>query len=85
MQWTVALSSRAQKDLRRLPARDRNRVAAALEAMRTDPLSGDVVKLKGQAAFRRRVGEYRILFDIEFRSRTARVFAVLRRSTTTYR
>lgn len=85
MQWSVVLTGRAQKDLKRLPARERTRVVAAFDAMRVDPVSGDVVKLKGQGAFRRRVGNYRILFDIEFPSRTVRVFAVLRRTTTTYR
>jgi hypothetical protein len=40
---------------------------AALSAMQTDPLSGDVVKLAGQDAFRRRVSNYRIIFRIEFK------------------
>ena len=53
--------------------------------MRADPLSGDVAKLTGQNAFRRRVGNYRIICDIEFRTQTVRVFAILRRTSTTYR
>lgn len=53
--------------------------------MHEDPLFGDVVKLKGQNAFRRRVGDYRILFDLDYRTRSVCVFAVMRRTTTTYR
>lgn len=85
MPWTVELGTRARKELKRLPALHRARIGAALDEMRRDPLSGDVAKLKGQNAFRRRVGNYRIVLDIAFKPQVVRVFAVLRRTTTTYR
>jgi len=53
--------------------------------MRADPLAGDVVKLKGQAAFRRRVGNYRIIFSIDFETLAVAVADIQRRTTTTYR
>ena len=53
--------------------------------MRDDPLSGNVVKLKGTGAFRRRVGDYRIIFSIDFKRLTVDVLDILRRTTTTYR
>ncbi|MBI3710525.1 MAG: hypothetical protein HY246_23010 [Proteobacteria bacterium] len=53
--------------------------------MHADPLTGDIVKLKGTGAFRRRVGEFRIIFDIDFAARGVRVLDILRRTTTTYR
>jgi mRNA-degrading endonuclease RelE of RelBE toxin-antitoxin system len=58
---------------------------AALDAMRSDPLAGDVVKLAGQDAFRRRVGNYRIIFGIDFKAFAVGVLDVQRRTTTTYR
>ena len=79
MPWAVALADRAQKSRKGLPSGDRRRVDAALEAMQTDPLSGDVVKLKGTDAFRWRVGSYRIMFDINFKTRLVRVFDIVRR------
>ena len=85
MSWTVLAAPRARKNLERAPVRDRRRIEAALAAMRADPLSGDVVKLKGMDAFRRRVGDWRIVFDIDFAARAVRVFDVLRRTSTTYR
>ena len=85
MQWTVALSERAQKSRKGLPSGDERRIAAALAAMLADPLSGDVIKLRGTDAFRRRVGNYRIIFDIDFKARSVRVFDILRRTSTTYR
>jgi mRNA-degrading endonuclease RelE of RelBE toxin-antitoxin system len=58
---------------------------AALDAMRSDPLAGDVVKLAGQDAFRRRVGNYRIIFAIDFRALAVGILDIQRRTTTTYR
>lgn len=58
---------------------------AALDAMRADPLSGDVVKLAGHDVFRRRVGNYRIIFSIDFKAVAVGVLDIQRRTTTTYR
>src|SRR6266704_3054124 len=62
MSWAIAVSNRARKSLKRVPAADQARIMAALSVMQSDPLSGDVVKLASQDAFRRRVGNYRIIF-----------------------
>jgi mRNA interferase RelE/StbE len=85
MIWAVAVSNRAQGNLKRVPVADRERILAALDAMRTNPLSGDVVKLAGQDAFRRRVGHYRIVFRIDFRALAVGIVDIARRTTTTYR
>jgi len=53
--------------------------------MKANPVFGDVVKLKGTDAFRRRVGDYRIIFTIDFEGRRVRLVDILRRTTTTYR
>jgi len=58
---------------------------AALDAMQSDPLSGDVVKFAGQDAFRRPVGNYRIIFRIDFKAFAVGVLDIQRRTTTTYR
>jgi hypothetical protein len=70
MAWLVALSSRAERNLKRIPAADGLRLLSVIEQMRVDPLSGDVVKLKGQEAFRRCVGSYRHHF-LDSLSRTS--------------
>ena len=58
---------------------------AALSAMQADPLSGNLVKLAGQDAFRRRVGDYRIIFRIDFKALVVAIMDIQRRTTTTYR
>jgi mRNA-degrading endonuclease RelE of RelBE toxin-antitoxin system len=54
--------------------------------MEQDPFSGDVIPLTNErSAFRRRVGDWRIFFDV-YRERTlVEVTDIERRSSTTYR
>ena len=84
MGWVVALSNRAEKNLRRVPAADRGRILSAIDEMRVDPLKGDVVKLKGRGAFRRRIGSCRIIFSIDFQALAVGIADVQRRTSTTY-
>jgi len=53
--------------------------------MAADPFGGDIQRLAkhDRYSFRRRVGDYRILFNVDTVAR--RVRAVERRTTTTYR
>ena len=68
--WSVLVSKRAR----------------ALRSMEIDPFAGDVERLRNQpSAFRRRVGDWRIFFDVEPDKRLVEVTAIERRTTTTYR
>ncbi len=85
MPWNVLLAKSAEKQLSKLPARDAERVIAALRQMRDDPFGGDIVYLKGeQGALRRRVGNWRIIFELDTKSHTVFIIAILRRTSTTY-
>jgi hypothetical protein len=55
--------------------------------MRVDPFAGDLERLTkhDRYSFRRRVGNYRILFNVDTVARRVRVGAVERRTTTTYK
>jgi mRNA interferase RelE/StbE len=84
MKWEVVVEKRAAKRLQRFPESDRKRIATALVEMEDGPFSGDIVKLKGTAGFRRRVGAYRILFDLNLEARRVEVTDIARRTSTTY-
>ena len=85
MTWTVIVAKAAQKELAKFPAKDRKKIAAALQAMASDPFSGDIRKLEGsENRWRRRVGSYRIFFSVETAARTVAVSAIARRTSTTY-
>ena len=86
MVWNLQLAGPAQKDFRKLPQKDKARIKAVLVGMTEDPFSGDIVRLKGeQTAWRRRVGNYRIVYDLYFEERLIVVAGILRRTAVTYR
>jgi len=85
MAWNLQITGPAQKEFQKLPARDRARVKDALLAMQQDPFSGAIKRLKGQAAaWRRRVGNYRIVYDLHVEEHRIVVAGILRRTSTTY-
>jgi mRNA-degrading endonuclease RelE of RelBE toxin-antitoxin system len=54
--------------------------------MEYDPFAGDVIPLKNeQTSFRRRVGDWRIFFDVDSQNHVVDVPDIKRRTTTTYR
>lgn len=84
MEWTVVLAGPAKKALNRIPTVDRTRILAALGEMQQNPFQGDIRKLQGLPGFRRRVGNWRILFEIVPDRRHVAVAAIERRTSTTY-
>ena len=65
MNYTVGLKPRASKDLRRIQKQNASRIADALERL-ADDLSGDVKRLTNfTPEYRLRVGQYRVLFEVE--------------------
>jgi mRNA-degrading endonuclease RelE of RelBE toxin-antitoxin system len=84
MEWTVALAAPAQKSLKRVPTGDRTRILAALGEMQQDPFQGDIRKLQGLSGFRRRVGNWRVFFEIVPERKHVVVTAIERRTSTTY-
>jgi mRNA-degrading endonuclease RelE of RelBE toxin-antitoxin system len=84
--WAVVVDKAAQKPLDRLPADDFGHVDAASESMSVDPFSGDLEHLKNDRyGYRRRVGNYHVLFDVDKPARRVRIGGVARRTSTTYR
>ena len=69
MNYTVDLKPRAIKDLKHLQKQDASRIADALERLRSG-LTGDVKKLTNfTPEYRLRVGQFRVLFEIENETR----------------
>ena len=84
--WQVITAHRAQKLLARAARPDRERLLRAITEMATDPFTGDVLPLKGQQdSFRRRIGDWRIFFDVDRQLKRVDVTDIQRRTTTTYK
>ena len=60
----VVLEKQAAKYLESLNTVMKYRINEALKDLAKEPPSGDILKLQGKDGFRRRVGDYRIVFDI---------------------
>jgi len=60
----VILEKKAAKYLESLNTVMKNRINHALRDLAKEPPSGDIIKLQGRDGYRRRVGDYRIIFDI---------------------
>jgi mRNA interferase RelE/StbE len=66
MPYTVLLRPAAERDRGSLPPDLRRRINEALVALEEDPRPSDTVKLSGhQNRWRIRVGDYRILYEVD--------------------
>lgn len=75
--WRVAFTREAEKTVDALAAPLRQRLLRALARLAEDPLAAPGVKrLSGRDEFRLRVGDYRILYDLEQDVLTVRVLHV---------
>ena len=67
MRYRVILPKSVQKELDRLPDDVVRRILARLAELETNPRPPDVKKLKGRSAWRIRVGDYRVIYEIHDR------------------
>lgn len=88
MNWVCEFTEDAEQDLRRLPKSIQKRVARVLTLMASDPFQGNVKALKGEewkGVFRRRIGDYRLLFTADGTKKIVFIQQVSLRSEKTYR
>ena len=76
MPYSVSILRRAQKELADLPLHEYPRVASALRALADDPRPHRCAKLTARDGWRIRVGNYRVLFDVDDSRRTVTVVHV---------
>lgn len=67
MRYRVILSRSVQRELDRLPDDVTKRILSRLAGLETNPRPADVKKLKGRDAWRIRVGDYRVIYEIHDR------------------
>lgn len=85
MNWHVEVASSVPKILKRIPRKDAERIEVAIETFSEDPFVGDIIKLGGEEnSWRRRVGSYRIFFEVFHDERTVLIQDIRRRGSKTY-
>ncbi|MDP3661445.1 MAG: type II toxin-antitoxin system RelE/ParE family toxin [bacterium] len=84
--WSVEVRSKVRKALGKIPAQNAGAVIAVIQELQTDPFSGDIEKLKGKNnAWRRRIGPFRIFYEIYQQTHSVFVYRVERRGSHTYK
>ena len=85
MIWKIRVAKTAEKQLRRIPKKDIDRIIDAVDNMEADPFSGDIIKLGGEDhVWRRRIGNYRIKYKILMNERIVDIYDIDRRTSSTY-
>lgn len=77
--WLVEFERRADKDLERLDAPVRQRVITAIERLASDPNSAALRKLTGRTESRLRVGDWRVIVELDIAQRTIVIVRILLR------
>ncbi len=63
--YEVKIARRAVKSLARLPRREQQRIRAAIDLLADEPRPPGCVALKGEdRAYRVRIGDYRIVYEV---------------------
>ncbi len=66
MRYEIIIKPAAEKNLDKIPRSARRRIADALEELRNGPRPSGVVKLAGaENLWRIRIGDYRVVYEID--------------------
>lgn len=61
----MQIAKRAAKALRAIDPRQRRRIETAIAALADDPRPSGAKRLQGVDAYRIRIGDYRVVYDVE--------------------
>jgi len=81
VRYVVLLESRAEKELKSLPQGVLKRVDIKLQALSLNPRPRGVTKLKGKESegWRLRIGDYRLLYQIDDKDNVVRIYRIKHR------
>lgn len=76
MSYTVLILRRAQKEVAKLPNEAYERVRDSINALAQEPRPPGCLKLTGREGWRIRVGQYRVIYEVDDTQRIVTVFHV---------
>jgi len=81
VRYVVLLESHAEKELKSLPKEVLKRVDIKLQALSLNPRPRGVAKLKGKESegWRLRIGDYRLLYQIDDKENVVRIYRIKHR------
>jgi len=75
MKWRIVFARTAEKELAKLSSEIQLRLGRAIRLLEEDPIPASSKRLKGQEAFRLRVGDYRVLYLLDHSSHSLTIVA----------
>ena len=83
--WVLQVDPAVYKFLNKIPRYDAERIFVTIESLPNNPFLGDVQKMKGEKdAWRKRIGAFRIFYELISAEKLIRVFHLERRTSKTY-
>ena len=83
--WDIRTNNNIYKILKSFPKKDSEKIVSIIESLSQNPFFGDIQKMaEEENIWRRRVGNYRIFYEIKSDERMVYVFNLKRRSSKTY-
>jgi mRNA interferase RelE/StbE len=78
--WSLVITPRAEKDLKRLTPHDQARIRSAIDSLTAGPGHGDLKRLQGSTdEWRLRVGDWRVRFHCDLAAHSVVILRVLPR------
>lgn len=85
MNWELRLRTRVRKTLARFPKKDQRQILIVFKELSVNPYAGDIEKIEGENnVWRRRVGAYRIFYEVFPKEKFIYIFRIRRRGSKTY-
>ncbi len=79
MSYQVHLKRSAEKELEQLPAKLHDKIVQRLLELQENPFPKNIKKLQGRDGFRIRVGDYRILYQLDEITKTIEIISIAHR------
>jgi mRNA interferase RelE/StbE len=76
MSYRILILRRAQKELAQVPGGSYEHARDAIRALATDPRPSGCLKLTGREGWRIRVGDYRVIYEIDDHAQVVTVLHV---------
>ena len=85
MHWDLIVDGSVKKALKRIPRSDAKRLHITIQEFAVNPFTGDIEKMESEKdTWRRRVGAYRIIYEIYKDRHIVHVSDIRRRTSKTY-
>lgn len=78
-EYKINIKRSAEKELESLPDKIHDKVVSRLLLLKNNPRPQGVKKLRGESGYRIRVGDYRVLYDIDDENNVLEIYSIAHR------